>query len=85
MFLSKRSNGICYLFYFDDQGRRHKISTHVATKSEAQALVRNHKANIRGATPEKHSSMKLGEFLKLFYGYANVNLASRALIFTRWP
>jgi hypothetical protein len=78
MFLSKRSNGIYCLFYFDDTGPQHKISS-ATTKSEAHAFVRNYKANIKGATPEKRYGMKLSEFLKVFYVYSNVNLAPESV------
>lgn len=35
MFLSKRANGSYYLFYFDDLGKRHKVSPHYTRKSDA--------------------------------------------------
>jgi integrase len=35
MFLSKRANRSYYIFYFDDLGKRHKVSTHCTRKSDA--------------------------------------------------
>jgi integrase len=35
MFLSKQRNSLYYLFYDDDLGKRHKVSTHAKNKSDA--------------------------------------------------
>ena len=35
MFISKRSNRFYYLFYFDESGKRHKVSTGSKTRSDA--------------------------------------------------
>jgi hypothetical protein len=35
MFLSERSNGVWYLWFDDELGRRHKVSTHCNLKSDA--------------------------------------------------
>ena len=44
MFLSKRrSNGIYYLWYEDDLGRRQKVSTRCARKSDALKVLRDFK------------------------------------------
>jgi hypothetical protein len=43
MFLSKRSNGSYYLFYFDDLGKRHKVSTHSTRKSDALKFLQAYK------------------------------------------
>ncbi len=45
MFISKRSNRFYYLFYFDDLGRRHKVSTGSKTKSDALKFLRQFDAH----------------------------------------
>jgi integrase len=39
VFLSKRSHGVYYLYYLDDLGKRHKISTHCERKSDALKFI----------------------------------------------
>ncbi|MBA4312667.1 MAG: hypothetical protein C0417_08555 [Chlorobiaceae bacterium] len=45
MFLSKRSNGIYYLWYFDEGGRKHKVSTGCNLKSDAVKFLRDFNEN----------------------------------------
>jgi site-specific recombinase XerD len=39
MFLSKRSNGVYYLWYYDESGRKCKVSTKSRSKPEAQRFL----------------------------------------------
>ncbi|MDI6766027.1 MAG: tyrosine-type recombinase/integrase [Bacteroidota bacterium] len=55
MFLSKRSNGIYYLWYIDEGGKKQKISTGCKLKSNALKFLRDFKEN----------EMKRRTFLKL--------------------
>ena len=57
MFLSKRSNGIYYLWYFDDSGKRHKVSTGCQLKSDALKFVQRFKADL---TPVWRSVLYIG-------------------------
>ncbi len=43
MFLSKNPNGFFYLFYFDEFGKRHKVSTKCKYKSDALAFLQDFK------------------------------------------
>lgn len=43
MFLSKRSNGIYYLWHYDDLGNVHKVSTGSSSKSDALRFLRTFK------------------------------------------
>jgi len=40
MFLSKRSNGVYYLWYYDEGGKKRKLSTKTHSKPEAQSKKR---------------------------------------------
>jgi hypothetical protein len=43
MFLSKRSNGVWYIWFDDELGRRHKASTHCTLKTDALKFLQAYK------------------------------------------
>jgi hypothetical protein len=43
MFLSKRSNGVYYLWFDDELGRRHKVSTRCTLKTDALKFIQQFK------------------------------------------
>lgn len=49
MFLSKQRSGIYYLFFFDDLGKRHKVSTKTTLKSEALKFLQSFRQEHRTA------------------------------------
>jgi site-specific recombinase XerD len=69
MFLSKHSNGTYYLFYFDEQGKRKRVSTHCQYKSDALRFLQTFKSD----EYERRQNTKrklLSEFLNDFLSYA---------------
>jgi len=51
MFPSKR-NGLYYLWFRDELGKRQKVTTHARTKSKALEFLRNYNS-LKAKTPEK--------------------------------
>lgn len=45
MFLAKRSSGVYYLYYFDELGKRHKVSTGKHVKAEALKFLQEFRAS----------------------------------------
>jgi len=64
MFLSKR-NGIYYLWFRDQFGKKHKVTTHARTKSKALEFLRNYNS-LKAATPEK---ILLSKFIQEVLSY----------------
>ena len=67
MFLSKRRSGFYYLFFFDDLGRRHKISTKTTLKSEALRFLQSFKQEQKVA---KAASTLLSRFTDDYLTYS---------------
>lgn len=69
MFLSKRSNGIYYLWFIDEGGRRQKVSTGSHLKSDALKFLRNF--NEREQKRKSHLVIKtLSEFFSDYQDYS---------------
>ena len=64
MTLSKRSNGIYYLWYHDESGKRRKVSTGCTRKSDALRFVRE---LTRKPPPQR---MRLSEFASTYSDYS---------------
>jgi len=69
MFLSKRSNGVYYLWYTDESGKKCKGSTKTCSKSEVQRFLRNF---IRNGKQQKSrlSAIPLSLFQAEFLTYS---------------
>ena len=76
MFISKRSNRYYYLFYFDDLGMRHKVSTGTTLKSEALKYLQRF-------TPEGHRRSRsrvclpLSEFCTRYIEHAQARFSPK--------
>lgn len=65
MFLSRRSNGLYYLWFEDEFGKRRKVSTRTTLKSEANEFLRT----FRRESAVKAKPKRLSEFTKEFLAY----------------
>ena len=65
MFLSRRSNGLYYLWFEDEFGKRRKVSTRTTLKSEANKFLRT----FRRDTAVTAKPKRLSEFIKEFLAY----------------
>lgn len=74
MYLSKRSNGIYYLWYQDDSKRVKKISTHSSLKSLALEFARSF-ALERESSLARRRERTLSHFRDDFLAYARTNLS----------
>jgi integrase len=75
MYLSRRSKGVYYLWYKDDAGRKHKVSTHTTLKSEANQFLREFKVTrVRSAR-----SMRLSEFVAEFLTFAGTTYSPKTV------
>jgi integrase len=72
MFLSRRSNGIYYLWFDDDRGERKKISTGCTTKSEAIKFLRSFKLEEHQKKPDR---IILSQFAKSFLVFSSTTHA----------
>ncbi len=59
MFLSKRPNGIYYLYFQDNSGKRQKISTRSSNKSDALGFLVNFKRDLREGRLKKPPPLTL--------------------------
>jgi site-specific recombinase XerD len=69
VFLSKSSSGIYYLFFFDDLGVRHKVSTRTRRKSEALQFLRAFRIEERERR-ERSKRISLLQFSEDFLRYS---------------
>jgi integrase len=75
MYLSRRSKGVYYLWYKDDAGRKHKVSTRTTLKSEAIRFLREFKVtHVRSAR-----SMRLSEFVTEFLAFAGTTYSPKTV------
>jgi site-specific recombinase XerD len=65
VFLSRRSNGIYYLWFEDELGRRQKITTRTRLKSEAFVFLRRFKQESHKRTVRQRNLL-LSEFVATF-------------------
>jgi integrase len=70
MSLSKRSNGIYYLWYFDDSGKRHKVSTGCRVKSDALKFVQQFKKDEHNRKSRIHKTSLL-QFKDAFLAHSH--------------
>ncbi len=70
MFLSKRSNGIYYIFYENENGKRTCISTKAKYKNDAMKFFSNLEKELSRRKKEKVNSIKTSEFFKNFLIYS---------------
>ena len=62
MFLSKRNNGIWYVFYLQPNGKKNKISTGEKRKSDAIKFLTNFEQKIKDQSYQKSTSIDLESF-----------------------
>lgn len=81
MFLSKHSNGIYYLWFINEQGKKQKVSTHCTYKSDALRFLQSFKRDEYDRR-QKTKRKLLSEFLSEFLSYAEGNfLKGTAVIY----
>jgi len=73
MFLSKRSNGIYYVFYQNIKGKRTCISTKEKIKSEALKFLNNFEKKINEKKDQSENSISLKEFSFYYRKYSEVH------------
>jgi integrase len=73
MYLSRRSKGVYYLWYEDDLGRKHKVSTRTTLKSEAIQFLR--KFDPEALVEEK--SKRLSDFTAEFLAFAGTTYSAK--------
>lgn len=61
MFLSKRANGVYYIYYNDEQGKRQAISTKSSIKSEALKFLTDLKQGIKKKKERPVTQIKLAD------------------------
>ncbi len=69
VFLSKRSHGVYYLYYLDDLGKRHKVSTHCKRKSDALKFIQQYKLS-EGQKKAKLQRVLLSQFGESFLSHS---------------
>jgi hypothetical protein len=75
MYLSRRSNGVYYLWYEDDFGCKHKVSTRTTLKSEAIQFLREFKvSHVR-----TNKSKRLNEFVTEFLAFAETTYSPKTV------
>jgi integrase len=67
MYLSRRSNGIYYIWFVDSHGRKQKVSTHSRLKSDALKLFRSFKETERRTKP---STIFVSQFKTQYLKYS---------------
>ncbi|HYQ87274.1 MAG TPA: tyrosine-type recombinase/integrase [Bacteroidota bacterium] len=72
MYLSKRSNGVYYLWYTDDLSKKHKVSTGSRLKSEALKFLQRFRLAENDVARRSRKKL-LSEFIKEFLPYAEAN------------
>ena len=65
MFLHKRDNGIWYVWFYDKDGHKHKISTRSRLKSDALKYARSFESS-----PAKKKSISFSEFISEYSKYS---------------
>ncbi len=70
MHISKRSNGIYYIWFTDEQGRRQKISTRSSSKSEALKIFRNFIQSSQDKPQRQPFPPSLSSFTATYLDYA---------------
>ena len=73
MYLSRRSNGIYYLWYEDELGRKHKVSTRSTLKAEAIKFLREFKVSL----VRTHKDKSLAEFVTEFLAFAEATYSPK--------
>ncbi len=71
MFLSKRSNGIYYLWLDDENGRKRKVSTHCTVKSDALRFLRTFSRESPKPFHKSPNHTSLALFTSAYSEYAN--------------
>ena len=66
MFLSKRRNGIYYIYYENPAGKRVKVSTKARTKKEALQFLSNFSKHQAEKVKQKITEISLSSFKKEF-------------------
>lgn len=66
MFLSKRANGVYYIYYNDEQGKRQAISTKSSIKSEALKFLTDIKQEVKKKKAKPAVQIKLQDFKNEF-------------------
>jgi len=73
VYLSRRSKGVYYLWYEDEFGRKHKVSTRTTLKSEAIKFLREFKvSHVR-----TNKSKRLSEFVAEFLAFADATYSPK--------
>jgi site-specific recombinase XerD len=72
MFLSKRSNGIYYLWFFDDLGKKKKVSTRTKLKTDALKFLQSFKQE-EARLRIRLQRTSLSQFAVDFLDYAKTN------------
>gem|GEM_PF-1861748 len=81
MFLSRRSNGVYYLWFDDELGRRHKVPTRCTLKTDALKFIQQFK---QAEKQKKINRVLLSQFTETFLPYSkNVHSHSTQVLF-RW-
>jgi hypothetical protein len=75
MFLSKHSNGTYYLFYFDEQGKRKRVSTHWQYKTDALRFLQSFKKD-----EYKRRQKTKRKLLSDFLSYAEGSFSKRTVV-----
>ncbi len=70
MFLSKRSNGIWYIFYTQDNGKRTCVSTKMRYKQEALKFLSDFSNNLKIERDKEFISLSLKEFTFEYLKYS---------------
>ncbi|HEY6190862.1 MAG TPA: tyrosine-type recombinase/integrase [Bacteroidota bacterium] len=79
MFLSKRSNGVYYLWYTDDLGKKHKVTTGERLKSGALNFLQQFRQQ-QAESAKRWNHKLLSEFIQDFLPYAEGNYSHRTVI-----
>jgi len=70
MFLSKRCNGIYYLWFDDELGRRHKVSTRCTLKSDALKFLQHFRQSEQ-ERKVKLQRVSLSQFVRTYLSYSS--------------
>ncbi len=75
MFLSKHSNGIYYLWFNNERGKKQKVSTHCTHKADALRFLQSFKCD-EHERKQKAKRKLLSEFKEDFLPFADANFSS---------
>ena len=70
MYLSKLSNGVYHIYYFKEDGKKTKISTHTKYKSEAYKFLSNFEQEFKNRQQNKLSPIAIKKFTFEFLKYS---------------